>query len=470
MNSEQCTYLPGSEADCLPTLSSDIGQLSLLSGSHTPAKSYGNEQQKDGSPDCTCGKGTLECSIHPSTPEKWIAYMQDSLVRTLALLESRQAYLKEPDQVFTEKSCVLLASFDQNTCSWRTLQQSFLTDSELYSETWPRWGMTQGGAAYAHPMWERRITETDGSQWPTPRANSAMASTITQENSWNMDRFPNLETVVGRMMWPTPAARDFKGARLVETMIATGRNPQTNSLPDSVGEQSGLRLNPNWVSWLMNFPIGFAATHETMGFNSKESKNANAKKGNAHSALCELRESAGKEAIQFPVGGLDSIQEKEILRSSLHGESHDSRGCDVSRVKESFHEVSSEEMLRLWDAGEFACSSHGQQSGEQRTGELNDTLRFMSCEMALGEREGLIEDGEEMQTLRKASKEERAMQYPCESDVPTREPVNGSWWDTEPNIGRVATGVPNRVGKLKGYGNAQVPLQAATAWKLLGGE
>jgi len=45
-----------------------------------------------------------------------------------------------------------------------------------------------------------------------------------------------------------------------------------------------------------------------------------------------------------------------------------------------------------------------------------------------------------------------------------------SWWTTEPGLGRVANGIPNRVGQLKGYGNAQVPLQAATAWKLLGGE
>jgi DNA (cytosine-5)-methyltransferase 1 len=44
------------------------------------------------------------------------------------------------------------------------------------------------------------------------------------------------------------------------------------------------------------------------------------------------------------------------------------------------------------------------------------------------------------------------------------------WWDSEPGLGRVANGVPNRVGQLKGYGNAQVPLQAAVAWRLLGGE
>ena len=50
------------------------------------------------------------------------------------------------------------------------------------------------------------------------------------------------------------------------------------------------------------------------------------------------------------------------------------------------------------------------------------------------------------------------------------DPSSSSWWATEPGLGRVAHGVPNRVGQLKGYGNAQVPLQAATAWRLLGGE
>lgn len=43
----------------------------------------------------------------------------------------------------------------------------------------------------------------------------------------------------------------------------------------------------------------------------------------------------------------------------------------------------------------------------------------------------------------------------------------GSWWQSESLVGRVAHGVPNRVGMLKGLGNAQVPLQAATAFTLL---
>jgi DNA (cytosine-5)-methyltransferase 1 len=34
---------------------------------------------------------------------------------------------------------------------------------------------------------------------------------------------------------------------------------------------------------------------------------------------------------------------------------------------------------------------------------------------------------------------------------------NSSWWDVEPNVGRVANGVPNRVDRLKSLGNAVVP-------------
>jgi len=42
-----------------------------------------------------------------------------------------------------------------------------------------------------------------------------------------------------------------------------------------------------------------------------------------------------------------------------------------------------------------------------------------------------------------------------------------SWWSTEPNVGRVANGVAARVVRLKAIGNGQVPLCAATAFKLL---
>lgn len=41
------------------------------------------------------------------------------------------------------------------------------------------------------------------------------------------------------------------------------------------------------------------------------------------------------------------------------------------------------------------------------------------------------------------------------------------WWEVEPNVGRVTDVTKDRAAQLKGLGNAQVPLQAAVAWRLL---
>jgi DNA (cytosine-5)-methyltransferase 1 len=44
-----------------------------------------------------------------------------------------------------------------------------------------------------------------------------------------------------------------------------------------------------------------------------------------------------------------------------------------------------------------------------------------------------------------------------------------SWWGIEPRMGRVAARFACRKYRIKALGNAQVPLQAAVAWRLLGG-
>lgn len=43
------------------------------------------------------------------------------------------------------------------------------------------------------------------------------------------------------------------------------------------------------------------------------------------------------------------------------------------------------------------------------------------------------------------------------------------WWDTIPNVPRVANGLAHQSHRLKGIGNGQVPLQAAIAYRLLNG-
>jgi hypothetical protein len=53
-------------------------------------------------------------------------------------------------------------------------------------------------------------------------------------------------------------------------------------------------------------------------------------------------------------------------------------------------------------------------------------------------------------------------------EQPTKQFADGpSWWQTEPRLDRVAYGVAARMDRLKAIGNGQVPLCAATAWKIL---
>ena len=55
----------------------------------------------------------------------------------------------------------------------------------------------------------------------------------------------------------------------------------------------------------------------------------------------------------------------------------------------------------------------------------------------------------------------------CGTGTEQQDAGDPRWWDIEPDLGRVAHGVPNRVQRLKGLGNAQVPLQAAVAFQIL---
>ena len=61
---------------------------------------------------------------------------------------------------------------------------------------------------------------------------------------------------------------------------------------------------------------------------------------------------------------------------------------------------------------------------------------------------------------------------PCAERQGQRESLGASigsaqWWETEPNVDRVVDGLASRVDRLKAIGNGQVPLCAATAWRIL---
>ena len=58
--------------------------------------------------------------------------------------------------------------------------------------------------------------------------------------------------------------------------------------------------------------------------------------------------------------------------------------------------------------------------------------------------------------------------YPTDGRFPTfAEPAERGWWQTEPDVGRVAHGIPHRVDRLRGLGNAVVPQVAEVIGRLV---
>jgi hypothetical protein len=183
-----------------------------------------------------------------------------SPARTSAL-QARVQASKGNDQDYGESTPDLLANYDPKSSSWRTSQLCLDGDFQEFSETWPRSGMMRNGTAYRLPPLVRLTAGTASGLWPTPRGCSAMAATITPESAWAEGRFPNLETVVGRRMWPTPNASDCRDRGnlsnpAIQRRVSLGKQLNLSMV---VSPKSGA-LNPTWVEWLQGFPLGWTET------------------------------------------------------------------------------------------------------------------------------------------------------------------------------------------------------------------
>jgi len=170
-----------------------------------------------------------------------------------------------------------LARFDPASSTWRTVQPSLLGDSDECSVTWPRSGMTAGGLCWELPTLVRPTSATGSGLWPTPTASlGTNGGRVTPTKAREGGTL--IEALSARTTWPTPTmcgnynrkgasatsgdglatavlkcatptARDWRSGKASEATM------ERNSRP--LSEQIGGLLNPEWVEWLMNWPIGW---------------------------------------------------------------------------------------------------------------------------------------------------------------------------------------------------------------------
>jgi hypothetical protein len=175
----------------------------------------------------------------------------------------------------------LLANYDRDTRSWKTLELSLFEGSIPYSGTLPKSGTMRNGRIYAPPMSERPTEGKGSGLWATPAAADAVGSHGGgQGRSLRTDIY-NWK----RNLWPTPTGHDGRDSASPSAIRrhSPGLGVVAQMFPTPTkadGERSSLQypgnhnptllgavkqdqlpgngsLNPVFVEWLMGYPLGW---------------------------------------------------------------------------------------------------------------------------------------------------------------------------------------------------------------------
>ena len=119
---------------------------------------------------------------------------------------------------------------------------------------------------------------------------------------------------------------------------------------------------------------------------------------------------------------------------------------------------------RIWIVGIYRNTNRNyEQTQREICGWKTSNASGICAEMAHTASIGQQGQGEHEQPVHSAQGGDRQTNYAESIGRP-------EFWAIEPDVGRVADGVAARVDRLKAIGNGQVPLCAATAWRILSAE
>lgn len=161
-----------------------------------------------------------------------------------------------------------------------SLARMFLESSQPFSTkcflTWKTWTTRRGRLIFRLAPSMPHTGESEFSLLPTPTAND-QRQRFNQSLSSGSAKRPNLAATAHFNLWPTPTVADIKtywhhrrggnpslagAVKMWPTQTVDAARNSTNppSQADrhtSLPAQVGGTLNPEWVEWLMGFPIGW---------------------------------------------------------------------------------------------------------------------------------------------------------------------------------------------------------------------
>lgn len=280
-----------SSAECYSDIPVFAPSKSSLSAEKSSCKDNATE---------SCPASQFGTMCEHSTGDRGAEKSTASAEASPAKTSQRQAKARastEREAGYGANSRVLLAKYDRNTRSWKTLQCSFLGDSDECLETFPRSGMMQNGLLWELTMSEPRTGASASGYWRTPdtgaggeispekaadfAAGKTRASgSVIQLRLCDQVRHPQLwptPTVCGNnnrkgltktsgdglatavLTYPTPKCQDARAALFDRRKGNLGEVIHGKYLNggDTTPQTKTARLNPYWVEWLMGWPIGW---------------------------------------------------------------------------------------------------------------------------------------------------------------------------------------------------------------------
>ena len=335
-----------------------------------------------------------------------------------------------------------LGRYDPNTHTLKTAQFSLFEDLTESSPTLPRWGSMRTGELFRQPTLVPRTSESESGLWQTPVADDACNR---KSGKWNSRGEPKLSAQV--LTWPTPRARDCQpegyeaGLRRMEKYSTCGLSTAVKrwptpvasmhkgSSPAALTRKSGAsrendrldhavmaadagQLNPDWVEWMMNWPIGWTS--------------------------------------------LEPLSHKQFKYWQESSAAH----------------LHSNGMREMWFDIDPATAPQGQEPDEQRPGECGGALSDLPQGGShdgwdMGQGQGgtgylqSLQFGIPADTIKA-----------CDGLRPGMPEGMGANLRKSPLgfVPRTGAGIMSRSDRLRAIGNGQVPIVAATAWEILKGE
>lgn len=209
-----------SSAECFSDIPAFAPSRLSLTVEKFSSKDNATESSQNSQSGTTCGLSTGDRGAEKST-----AFAEAFRAKT-SPQRARARELTGREAAYGQSSRVLLAKFDPATRSWKTRQCSLFGDSDECLETFPRWGMTQGGL-----LWELTTLEH-----PTDASAS------------------------GYWRTPTPLASDGSPQQAVSKVCHLRKSnfgARVHSLPYWILKNHNMRCTPTMSEWLMGYPISW---------------------------------------------------------------------------------------------------------------------------------------------------------------------------------------------------------------------